>query len=254
MLELRHVTVNTEDREIVHDISLSIPEGTVSVLMGPNGSGKSSLVNGLMGHPHYAVSSGELLCDGEIITKQKTVDKAKKGLFLSLQQIPKIEGLTLTTFLHKAYCDMHNSNDSILDFYLLLRKVAEEFSIPLSLLDRPLSAGLSGGEKKLSEVLQLAILRPKYAILDEIDSGVDVDALRTVFSVIAKRKKEGTGFLIITHHYSLLDHLVPEYVHVMAQGELVCSGEKELMEMIHKKGFCTVVKCDKASACKGVCA
>jgi Fe-S cluster assembly ATP-binding protein len=252
-LELKNVCVRAGESEVVQDVSFTVPKASISVLMGPNGSGKSTLVNALMGHPNYSMSSGSIFLDGNDITNLSTEKRAKQGIFLSLQHIPKIGGLSLATFLHKAHESMYNSGVSVLEFYAMLRDRADEFSISPTLLDKPLTAGLSGGEKKLSEVLQLIALKPSFAILDEIDSGVDVDALYTVFRAINKLKNEGTGFLIISHHPSLLEHLTPDSVHVMTKGRLVCSDGKELAEDILKKGFCVVAQCDRAGECSGTC-
>lgn len=253
MLELKNIFVEAEGKKIVTDVSFAVENGEVTVLMGPNGSGKSSLVNALMGHPNYTITSGELLLDGVDITELSTEKKAQKGLFLSMQHIPKIGGITLATFLHKSFVSVHNSDVSVLEFYMNLRNTADQYGINPALLDRPISNGLSGGEKKLSEVLQLTTLKPAFAILDEIDSGVDVDALRIVFKAIDTLKKEGTGFLVISHHPSLLTHLSPKIVHVMSQGLLVSSGGKELAEDVLKNGFCNIVKCERVKDCSGKC-
>jgi Fe-S cluster assembly ATP-binding protein len=253
-LELKNVCVRVGESVVVEDVSFTSESGSLSVLMGPNGSGKSTLVNALMGHPSYTVSTGTVLLDENDITNLSPEKRAKQGLFLSLQHVPKIGGLSLATFLHKAHESMYNSGVSVLEFYVMLRDKADEFSIEPSLLDRPLTAGLSGGEKKLSEVLQLIALQPKVAILDEIDSGVDVDALHTVFKAINKLKSNGTSFLIISHNPSLLEHVTPDRVHVMTKGKLVRSNGKELAGEILKKGFCVVAQCGRAGECPGECA
>ena len=253
MLVIKDLHAKINDKEILKGINLEVKPGEVHAIMGPNGSGKSSLVNALMGHPNYRVIEGAILLNGEDITHLSTEKRAQKGLFLSLQHVPKVGGITLASFLHKAYVATHVSDVSILEFYLELRKKADELAINPALLDRPLTAGLSGGEKKLSEVLQLAILKPTFAILDEIDSGVDVDALRTVFKAVSMLQKEGTGFLVISHHPSLLTHLTPDSVHVMTKGSLVRTDGKELAEEILLKGFCAVAECHHAGACHGAC-
>lgn len=252
-LEFKNIHVQAENKTIVSDVSFVVEGGSLSVLMGPNGSGKSSLVNAIMGHPLYHLSKGNVFLDGEDITHITTDEKAKKGLFLSLQHIPKVGGVTLATFLHKAYMATHESDISILEFYLELRDKVQKYGIDPDFLDRPLTAGLSGGEKKLSEVIQLIALRPRFAILDEIDSGVDIDALHTVFNVIEALRKEGTAFVIISHYPSLLDHLSPEHVHVMSNGKLIRSGAKELATQIINKGFCMTVECKHAKTCSGTC-
>jgi len=253
MLEIKNISVEAEDKEIVRDVSLSVKEKSLSVLMGPNGSGKSSLVNALFGHPHYKISKGKILLGGKDITKLSTEEKAQSGLFLSLQHVPRIGGVTLATFLHKAYTSLHDSDISVLEFYSNMKDEAEKYGIDGTLLDRPLTAGLSGGEKKLSEILQLIALKPKYAFLDEIDSGVDIDALHKVFGAIDALKKNGTAFVVISHHPSLLDHFTPESVHVMSEGKLVRTDGHELASEIIQKGFCAVAECKHKDTCPGVC-
>lgn len=245
--------VQIEGERVVHDVSCIVKSNTVSVLMGPNGSGKSSLVNAIMGHPQYQITKGSVLFDGTDVTKMSTTEKARHGMFLSLQQTPRIGGTTLATFLHMAYKAIHGSNTPVLEFYAHLVDRAEEFGINRTLLDRPLADGLSGGERKQSELLQVLVLQPKIAILDEIDSGVDVDALHTVFRVLDAIKKQGTGCIVISHHPSLLDYLSPESVHVMGNGTIVRSDGKELAEEILTKGFCAVVACVHAETCPGDC-
>lgn len=253
MLELKNITVEAGGKVVVDTVSLTATGGTVSMLMGPNGSGKSSLVNAILGHPHYRVSNGKVFLDDEDITNLSTEKKSKKGIFLSLQHIPKIGGVSLTTFLHKAHHALGGDEISILEYYARLLEVAERFSIDKALLNRPLTTGLSGGEKKLSEIMQLMALKPKFAILDEIDSGLDVDAMRKVCMAIDSLKQEGMGFIIISHNVSLLDHIVPDHVHVMGNGKLVRSDGADLARLILEKGFCSVLDCERASSCKGVC-
>jgi Fe-S cluster assembly ATP-binding protein len=203
-----------------------------------------------MGHPNYTVTAGTLTLDGEEILTLPPEHKAKKGLFLSLQHIPKVGGINLATFLHKVHVSVTGKESDVLEYYLVLREIAKTYDIPEAVLDRPITAGLSGGEKKLGEALQLAVLKPRFAILDEIDSGVDVDAMKKVFAVIEALKKEGTGFLIISHHPSLLSHLVPDAVHVMAGGELKKSGGRELAEAVLRDGFCKTIECPLEEHCE----
>jgi len=253
MLELKKICVHVEDKEVVRDVSLTIDAGSVSVVMGPNGSGKSSLVNALLGHPDYQVTNGSIILDGTDITDATTEEKAKRGLFLSLQHTPKIGGITLASFIHKAHCAVHGEEVSVLEYYARLVDLAEELGIPRILLDRPLTDGLSGGEKKQSELLQLIALQPKIAILDEIDSGVDIDALHTVFRVLEKIKQNGTGCIVISHHPSLLDHISPDAVHVMSKGNLVRSDGAILAKEILEKGFCAIAQCPHLPICEGDC-
>ncbi len=250
MLELKNISVEAEGKPVVMDVTLSVKSSDVAVLMGPNGSGKSTLVNAVMGHPHYRVTKGKVVLDGADITKLPTHEKATNGLFLSLQHTPKVGGINLATFLHKVHVARTGEESDILEYYLELRELAKTLSIPEALLDRPLTAGLSGGERKLSEILQLAVLKPKYAILDEIDSGVDVDAMKTVYAALDTVKKSGTGMLVISHHPSLLEHLRPDQVHVMNAGVLAKSGGPELATDVIKNGFCKVLECPVVETCR----
>jgi len=249
MLTLQNIRVEANGTRLVEGVSFSISQGEVAVLMGPNGSGKSSLAQALMGHPHYTIASGTLLLDDTDITRENTENKAQRGLFLSLQHTPRIDGVTLATFLHKVHSVVRGGEETVLEYYLMLRDIAHTYGIDETLLDRPISAGLSGGQRKLSEALQLAALTPRFALLDEIDSGVDIDALKSLFSVIRKLKEQGTGFLIISHNPTLLEHLSPDTVHVMVQGSIVRSGARELAETILHEGFCVGVECPLIDGC-----
>jgi len=205
--------------------------------MGPNGSGKSSLVNAIFGHPKHKITEGKIALDGKDITNLPTDEKARKGLFLSMQYLPDIEGVTLGNFLYKAHKSITNSDTSVLDFYKELEKKAQSIGISKDFLSRPINAGLSGGEKKQSEILQLLALSPEFAFLDEIDSGVDVDSLKKVFAGIDMLKKQGTGFLLITHYTKILHQIMPDHVHVMKDGKIIKSGGHELVEEVEEKGF-----------------
>lgn len=248
-LTIDHLSVAVGAVQIVSDVSLSLRSGEVAVLMGPNGSGKSTLVNALMGHPHYRLSAGRVLFDGEDITDLPVHEKARRGLFLSLQHTPKVGGVTLAAFLHKAHTVRTGEQVDVLEYYLNMRERAQEYGIRDDLLDRPLSDGLSGGEKKLADMLQLIALRPRFALLDEIDSGVDVDALKVVFRTIVRLAGEGTGFLVVSHHPALFEHLTPAAVHLMAGGRLVRSAGKELADLVHREGFCKAIECPLEPQC-----
>lgn len=248
-LAVAHLSVSIAGTPVVNDVSLTLPSATVTVLMGPNGSGKSTFANALMGHPRYAVDRGTVRLNGEDITGTPPHEKARHGLFLSPQRVPDVAGTTLGVFLHRAHTALTGERTDPVAFYSSLRETAHAYGIPPHLLDRPLSAGLSGGERKLSEALQLAVLRPAVAILDEIDAGVDVDALAHVFHTVERLRAEGTAFLIISHHPSLSEHLEPKHVHVMARGTLVRSGGDELMHTIQREGFCNVLECPLVKGC-----
>ena len=236
-LSFAHLTISVGAKTIVDDASLFVTGGEIHVLMGPNGSGKSSLLNGIMGHPNYELK-GNIVLDGEDITHRRTEDKARMGIFLSLQQSPEISGVTLTNFLFRAHKHMKPADDiTPLDFYQLMASRAKEHGIDPSFLAKHLNSGLSGGEKKQSEILQLIALAPKFALLDEIDSGVDIDALKKVFSIITKERERGVGFLLVTHSSNLLSHITPDHVHIMKEGNIVVSGGKELVERVAKDGF-----------------
>jgi len=238
--QVNNLCVATEGKTVVDGASFAIKAGEIHVLMGPNGSGKSSLLNAIMGHPKYKITAGSVLLDAEDITQLPTEKKAQAGIFLSLQHLPEIAGVTLTNFLHKAYVAQKGAGMTPLDFYKLMDARAKEFGIDANFLKKHVNAGLSGGEKKQSEVLQLLALEPKFALLDEIDSGVDVDAQKRVFVVIEYLRAKGVGFLLVSHHPNLLQHITPDRVHVMKDGKLVLSGDNTLAAEIAAKGFDTL--------------
>lgn len=241
-LRIENLGIKTNDKVVVSGATLSIASGEVHVLMGPNGSGKSSLLNAIMGHPKYNIVEGKILLNGEDITLLATEKKARAGMFLSLQHLPEIAGVTLTNFLYRAHKSMKPEDDvTPLDFYKRLEGKAKEFGIEPTFLRKHLNVGLSGGEKKQSEVLQLLALSPQFAFLDEIDSGVDIDALKRVFTAILALRKEGVGFLLVTHYSKLLEHFTPDRVHIMKEGRIVASGGSELVEKISKQGFESVI-------------
>lgn len=239
--DIKNLTVTTAGKTVVTDMTLHIGSGELHVLMGPNGSGKSSLLNAIMGHPKYPITEGQIFLDDEDITVLATEKKAKAGLFLSLQHLPEIAGVTLTNFLHRAYKELKDGKETPLEFYKMIEARAREFGIDPTFLKKHVNKGLSGGEKKQSEVLQLLALEPKFAFLDEIDSGVDVDAMKRIFTVIEHLRGKGVGFLLVTHYSNILKSLTPDHVHVMKDGKLVTSGGKELAEKIARDGFDTIL-------------
>lgn len=235
--ELKEVSVSTGDKLIVDGASFSFGSGEVHMLMGPNGSGKSSLLNAIFGHPKYMLVSGSIMLDGEDITELPTEKKARRGLFLSLQHLPEIAGVTMTNFLHRAYKEQRGSDITPINFFTMMTERAREAGIDPELLKKHVNSGLSGGEKKQSELLQLLALEPKFAFLDEIDSGVDVDAMKKVYSGINALKEKGVGFLLVTHNTNILAHISPNHVSVMRKGKIVARGGKELAEKIAQSGF-----------------
>lgn len=236
-LTLKNISVTTAGRTLVDGVSLTLNSGEIHVLMGPNGSGKSSLLNALMGHPKYVISNGSMMLDDEDITTLPTEEKAKDGIFLSLQHLPEIAGVSMTNFLHRAYKEQKGGTMTPLEFYKHAEKLAIDAGISSEFLKKHVGSGLSGGEKKQSEVLQMIVLEPKFAFLDEIDSGVDVDAMKHVYAAIERLKNSGMGFVLVTHYAHILEHVSVDAVHVMREGKLIASGGKELANRIAKEGF-----------------
>jgi len=237
-LEINNLSVTTKEGKVVAtDISISVKQGEVVILMGPNGSGKSSFLNAVMGHPKYEVTGGSIKLGDIDITKLTPEKKAKEGLFLSMQHLPEISGVPLASFLYQAKKDLTGENQSMMDFYKEASSMAQKIGVPEEFLKRSVNKGLSGGEKKLSEILQLSILKPKFALLDEIDSGVDVDALKKVFGAIKILKDEGMGFILVTHHPNVLEYIKPDMVYVMKDGKVERVGGVEIIENLKEKGF-----------------
>lgn len=238
VLDLQHISVSRDETEIVHDVSLRIREGHVVALMGPNGSGKSSLVNAVMGHPRYRITGGQIFCNGENITNLAPHQKARKGLFLSPQHPPSLAGVSVSSFLRNALSALTGEAVLVLPFQKMLEEEMEKLSIQKEMAGRHVNEGFSGGEKKRLEALQLALFKPKFALLDETDAGLDVDALKTVAETI-KAFAPQMGILLITHYTRILQYLVPDEVHIMQEGVITRSGGKELAEEIEQKGYKT---------------
>jgi Fe-S cluster assembly ATP-binding protein len=236
-LEIKDLHVSVEGKKILNGITLHISQGEVVAIMGPNGSGKSTLANVIMGHPKYLVDQGSILLNGEDITHLGPDERAKKGLFLSFQYPVSISGVTLTHFLRMAYNETHEEKLSVMDFHKLLKNQMEALHIDASFARRYLNEGFSGGEKKKAEILQMSLLSPKYAILDETDSGLDVDALRVVAEGINKVKDPKKGILLITHYNRILDYVTPDRILIMVEGKIVKSGNKTLAKEIEEKGY-----------------
>ncbi len=237
-LQVKNLTVQSEDKALVEGASFALLSGEVHILMGANGSGKSSLVNGIFSHPKYKITKGEIFLDNENITALPPDKKAKKGMLLSLQHSPEIDGVTFQNFFYRAYKELKNlPNLSIIEFKKILDEKTREYGLPENFFKRNVNAGLSGGEKKLAEAFQLALFEPAFALLDEVDSGVDIDALEKIFGLIQKMKEEGTGFLLITHYAKILEKITPDRVYVMKEGRIVKSGGAELAEEISRDGF-----------------
>ncbi len=242
LLVIKDLEVLIEDKKILNKINLDIEKGHIHAIMGPNGSGKSTLSYTLMGHPKYKIVSGAVFFDGQDITRLPVDQRAKKGIFLAFQYPYEIEGLTLKSFLRQSYNSLYNGTEKELDFDQFedfLKERADSLEIGSEFLQRSVNFGFSGGEKKKAEVLQLAVLQPKLAILDEIDSGLDVDALRVVCDSIKKVKENNPemSLLIITHYPRILKFLEPDFVHILKTGSIVESGNKDLASFIENEGY-----------------
>ena len=242
MLQLSDVTIALEDKPILQNLSLTIRPGTVHALMGPNGSGKSTLALTLMGHPSYAVVSGSLLFNNEDIVALPVEKRARAGLFLICQQPPAIPGVQLMTFLKEAHRMLTGEDISVAAFKERVRAAFDAVKLDESFLYRTVHDGFSGGEKKRFEIAQLLLFKPKLAILDEIDSGLDVDGLVTIAMAIKQAQKDNPdmSLLMITHYNRILEFIEPDYVHVLAKGKLCASGDNELAKQIEQNGYAAV--------------
>ena len=234
---IRDLTVRAEGKEILHGVNLEIPAGEVNALMGPNGSGKSTLANALMGHPRYTITGGKIIVDEQDITEAKPEVRAKAGLFLSFQYPVEVPGVSVQNFLRTAWRSLHDGNVDHKAFTTRLQQAMSDLSIDPTFAKRAINEGFSGGEKKRMEMLQLAVLQPKYAILDEADSGLDVDALKVVAAGVERARRAGTGILLITHYPRMLEFVVPDRVHVLVAGRIVQTGGKELAYDIERTGY-----------------
>ena len=238
MLEIKNLHVSTtEGQEILHGINLVVQPGQVHALMGPNGSGKSTLANVLMGNPKYMITQGSILLDGEDLTQLKPNERAKRGLFLSFQYPAEITGVTMSNFLRLAYNSIHEKQLDVLQFHKYMKEKMAELAIEDGMSKRYLNHGFSGGEKKRSEILQMAVLQPRYCILDETDSGLDVQAIKVVGERVQKMRNPERGILIITHYYRILNHISPDKVSIMKQGKILKHGSKDLAWEIEQQGF-----------------
>ena len=247
-LKIEDLYASIDGEEILKGINLKIDLGKVHALMGPNGSGKSTLANVLMGNPKYKITKGKIFLDGENITEMSADERAKRGLFLSFQYPSEITGVTMSNFLRTAYNSIKKTNVNVIDFHRRLKDKMKELEMDSSFSKRYINEGFSGGEKKRAEILQMAVLEPKYAILDETDSGLDINSIKIVGDNITKMKNHERGILIITHYYRILNYLTPDKVHVMIDGKIVEEGGKELAEDIENNGFNKYISIQKMEA------
>ena len=236
-LEIQNLHVRTEEREILKGVDLKVERGETHALMGPNGSGKSTLANTLMGNPTYEVTEGKILLDGEDLTEADPDERARAGLFLAFQYPATIPGVSVANFLRMAVNARREENIKVKEFGEILGKNMELLKIDRAFTSRYLNEGFSGGEKKRAEILQLAMLAPDFAVLDETDSGLDIDALRIVSEGVNAMRGDERGFLIITHYARLLEYVKPDFVHIMLDGRIVQEGGPELADHLEEKGY-----------------
>jgi Fe-S cluster assembly ATP-binding protein len=241
MLEIKNLHATVEDREILKGIDLTINPGEVHAIMGPNGSGKSTLAGVLSGRDLYSVTEGEVLYEGKNLLEMLPEERAREGLLLNFQYPVEIPGVSNIYFLKAALNAKrkHHGEPEMdaMDFLLLVKDKIKKVNLDEAMLHRPVNEGFSGGEKKRNEVFHLSVLEPKLAILDETDSGLDIDALRVVADNINAMRDEKRSFLIITHYQRLLEYIVPDYIHVLVDGRIVRSGGKELALELEKTGY-----------------
>ncbi|MBI1800414.1 MAG: Fe-S cluster assembly ATPase SufC [Chloroflexi bacterium] len=253
-LEIKNLHVSVEGREILKGLSLTVNQGEVHAIMGPNGSGKSTLAYTLSGHPKYLVTDGEVLLNGENILELSPDERARKGLFLAFQYPVAVPGVSMANFLRLAYRSVHGNPSkpesrreevlSIPKFRKMMREKMAMLKVDESFATRYLNEGFSGGEKKRAEILQMAVLEPEIAILDETDSGLDIDALRVVSEGVNLLRGPKLGLLVITHYQRILNYIKPQFVHVLVDGVILQSGGPELALELEEKGYESLVKGD----------
>ena len=237
MLVIKDLRVEVEGKEILKGLNLTVDDGMTAALMGPNGSGKSTLANTIMGHPKYIVTSGSIVFNGVDVTQMSADERAKTGLFLSFQYPKEVSGVTISNFLRTAYNAVHDSKIGVLDFQELLADKMKVIGMSSEYLKRYLNEGFSGGEKKKAEILQLLVLDPLFAVLDETDSGLDIDALRVVSEGVNKFKTKNKGVLLITHYKRILEYIKPDKVFIMNDGLVVEEGDGSLVDKLELEGY-----------------
>jgi len=238
-LEIKNLDVNIGDKRILKEFSLEVPAGEVHAIMGPNGTGKSTLAKALAGHDDYQIAGGEALLDGTSIVDMEPDEIARLGLFIAFQYPVEIPGVTIANFIRAALQARLAEGEKVVakDFYKTLRATMDELKIDRSFSARSVNEGFSGGEKKRCEILQMKMLDPKFVVMDETDSGLDIDALKVVAEGVNNMRSGDRGFLVITHYQRLLEYIVPDVVHVMWDGRIVKTGGKELAHEMEAKGY-----------------
>lgn len=247
LLDIKDLHAGVEDKEILKGLNLSVNKGEVHVILGPNGSGKSTLMNIIMGHPKYQVTSGTMELEGEDMSSLKTFERARKGLFLSFQTPEEIPGITVENMIRTAKQTITGEKVKLLPFRKELKATMQELKMKPEYAQRYMNVGFSGGEKKRNEILQLLMLQPKLALLDETDSGLDVDAVQIVSEGVAKFHNEENSCIIITHNTRILEKLKVDKVHVLMNGRIVEEGGAELIEDINSRGFTHILDAQNAA-------
>ena len=243
LLDVQNISVRVEEKQVLSNVNLQIQSGETHVLLGPNGAGKSTLGNAIMGNPVYTLTGGKIIFDGQDITEEKTDKRAKAGLFLSFQNPLEVPGISLETFIRSAIQQRTGERVKLFQFQKELKANMELLNMDASYAGRDLNVGFSGGERKKSEILQLLMLKPKLAILDETDSGLDVDAVRTVSKGIEEyQKRHGGALLIITHSTRILESLNVDYTHILVKGTVVKTGDGSLVQKINENGVDEYIK------------
>lgn len=241
-LKINNLHVSVENKEIIKGVTLEVAPGKIVALMGPNGSGKSTISFALMGHPKYHVTKGEVTINGKNLLDMPVEERAKAGLFLSFQYPREIVGVTVSNFLRTALNHFRTKPIGVMEFHELLDKKMKLLKMDSVFKDRYLNQGFSGGEKKRMEILQMALLQPKYAILDETDSGLDIDSMRIVAEGVNSIHNNEMGILVITHYQRLLNYIKPEIVHVLNKGRIIKTGDEKLVHVLEKEGYDTLIK------------
>ena len=238
ILEIKNLHVCAEDKEIIKGIDLKIADGEFHVLMGPNGSGKTTLGKAIMGYPKLEVTQGDILVDGKSILELKTDERAKLGIFLQFQNPVEIDGIGFVNFINASHGAINGPTKDVKKFLSEIKERSQRLHMKDGIQKRSLNQGFSGGEKKKAEILQMGMLRPKFAILDEPDSGLDIDAIKVVAENVNEIAKEnGTGLLVITHYSRILNYMKPQFVHIMSSGKIIAEGDSSIIKTLEEKGY-----------------
>ena len=237
MLKIENLYAEIDGTEILKGVDLEINPGEVHAIMGPNGSGKSTLANVIMGNPVYEVTEGKIIFENEEITEEPVDNRAKLGMFLAFQYPESIPGVTIVNMLKTALTNIEETEYTTLELRLKVAEAMEQLGLSADFADRYLNEGFSGGERKRNEILQLAVLNPKLAVLDETDSGLDVDGLKVVGEGVSKLKTPDKGYLVVTHYQRLLEYIKPDYVHVFVDGKIIETGGIELSDKLEQEGY-----------------